>query len=266
MLSPATLAARDRAEQARSASEAARTRVRPTLAEVFRRYQEPAAGTAFALEYAFHLVGNVRGLRVLDLGCGSGAHAMLLAARGARVIGLDLSEDLLRLARRRAELDAVADRVAPLQASAHALPVVTGSIDVVFGNAILHHLDLDAAAREVHRVLAPGGRAVFREPLRNSRTVSRLRQLIPYRQQDVSPFEHPLTTVEINRFAAPFAQLRAREFELPTVRLADVLGLPSRARNGLRVLDRWILDRTPALKYLSTLCVFEVRKAMTSAG
>ena len=41
------------------------------------------------------------------------------------------------------------------------------SVDVVFGIAILHHLDLPQAAREVWRILKPGGRAIFQEPVRN---------------------------------------------------------------------------------------------------
>ena len=49
------------------------------------------------------------------------------------------------------------------------MPFPDDSIDVVFGIAILHHLDLDLVSREVRRVLKPGGRAIFQEPVRNSR-------------------------------------------------------------------------------------------------
>ena len=197
---------------------------------------------------------------MVDLGCGSGGNTALLAARGARVVAVDISAELLALATRRAALDGVIAAVGAVRASAHCLPFATGSIDAVFGNAVLHHLDVDVAALEIRRVLKPGGRAVFREPLRDSRMAAAVRRAIPYRQPDVSPFERPLTAGEIGRFAAHFSTWRHREFELPLVRLADLLRRPVAARDRLRRLDRRLLARSRALRHFASLCVFEVQK------
>jgi hypothetical protein len=96
----------ERAEVARSSIEAERTS--PTALRVSKRtrarYECPTAATAYPLEFAYHLLGNVRGRQVLELGCGSGENTVCLVARGANVCALDISEDLIALARRRLQV------------------------------------------------------------------------------------------------------------------------------------------------------------------
>ena len=99
------------------------------------------------------------GTRVLELGCGTGEFTRRVAPVGAEVIALDLSGDLL--AKARAKVGALA-RFA--RGNAEALPFGAGVFDVVYGCSILHHLDVEAALREVRRVLRRGGRLVFSEP------------------------------------------------------------------------------------------------------
>lgn len=255
----------ERAEIRRSASEAARAPApKATSAGVRRRYAEPPETTAFALEYALHLAGNLSGLRVLDLGCGSGENTSLLADRGAYVYAMDISAELLSLAGGRVTLDRSAGSVSLLRGSAHQIPLADQSVDLVFGNAVLHHLSLDTAAREIRRVLVPGGRGIFREPLRDSRTMGFLRRLIPHRQHDISPFERPLRFRDIELVASRFASWRHREFELPVVRLADIVNLPAASCDRLRAWDRRVLDDWATLRRFATLCVFEVRNAAPS--
>src|SRR3954464_14762455 len=96
----ATIRAWEEAEIDRSSAEARHTpidRLRMTEWNL-RRYLDPPADTPYPLEYAFHMIGNVSGKTVLDYGCGNGENSLPLAARGARVIGLDVSADLLDLA------------------------------------------------------------------------------------------------------------------------------------------------------------------------
>ena len=252
----------EEAEVARSAIEAGLTpdgslRVSErTLA----RYEQPPAATAYPLEYAYHLLGDVRGMRILDFGCGSGANSVLLANRGAHVWGVDISEDLLRLATRRMQVAGRAGGADFIVASAHELPFPDGSIDVVFGIAILHHLDLPLVSSEVRRVLKPGGRAIFQEPVRNSATMRFVRSLIPYRPPDVSPFERPLTDGELLDFAKPFASYRARAFRLPHVALGGVLPVIRKNVDPLYRWDRALLKSVPALTHYAGVRVIEVTR------
>lgn len=101
------------------------------------------------------------GIDVADLGCGTGFLAAWLAAHGARVVAVDHSERMLAAARehcgpsvevRKGELDA--------------LPLAAGEVDAAFGNLVWHHVpDHGAAAREVFRVLRPGGSIVVSDLL-----------------------------------------------------------------------------------------------------
>jgi SAM-dependent methyltransferase len=223
------------------------------------RYLAPPADTAYPLEYAYHLLGDVRGKDVLDLGCGNGGNTALLALRGARVCGLDISPELIDLARVRLAMNGIAGDVRFLVGSAHEIDLPDASVDVVFGIAILHHLDLKKTAAEAHRVLRPGGRAIFQEPVRNSPTIRAIRRLIPYHAPDVSPYERPLTREELAQFAQPFRSVRSRAFVLPHVALAQVLPGMRRHVGPAYRLDRALLRFKP-LEYYAGARVFEVVK------
>jgi SAM-dependent methyltransferase len=252
----------EHAEVARSSVEASLT---PAAAlrvgtGIRRRYLNPPEDTAYPLEYAYWLLGDVRSREVLDLGCGSGANTVLLADRGARITGLDLSPDLIDLARQRlAVSDVDAANVRFIVGSAHAIDLPDASVDVVFGMAILHHLDLQQTAAEVWRVLRPGGRAIFQEPVRNSRTIRAIRRLIPYQTPDVSPYERPLTDAEIAAFVKPFRTFRARAFVLPHVALAQVLPGAAHWIPAAYRLDRALLQMK-SRSHFAGVRVFEVTK------
>jgi SAM-dependent methyltransferase len=225
-----------------------------------QRYSAPPADTPFPLEYSYHLLGDVSGQHVLDIGCGSGMNSVLAATHGGFVTGIDISPSLTKLAIRRAQLNGVPDRVRVMVTSAHDLPFASNSFDVVLGIAILHHLDLDAASREVHRVLKRGGRAIFQEPVRNSAMVKRLRAMIPYTAPDVSPFERPLTDRELNDFSRGFVVSRTRVFSLPHVNLAAVLPVVRDRIRPMYRLDRALLRRFPSLEPFATARVVELIK------
>jgi ubiquinone biosynthesis O-methyltransferase len=107
-------------------------------------------------------VGDVKGRRVLDVGCGDGEFAVELANRGATVVGIDASAEMIEAARSRAT-PANAD-VTFQVAVAERLPFQAGQFDVVTAITILCFVD-DAAPvfREIARVLRPGGRLVIGE-------------------------------------------------------------------------------------------------------
>lgn len=113
-----------------------------------------------ALEEPFvhRAAGAVAGLEVLDLGCGTGRHALRLAAAGARVTAVDFSEGMLQEARRKPGADAVRFLVRDLH---EALPFASGTFDLVVSGLVLEHLrELRGPLAEARRVLRPGGRAI----------------------------------------------------------------------------------------------------------
>lgn len=224
------------------------------------RYLDPPEETEFALEYAFFLLGDIRGRTVLDFGCGSGQSAVALRARGARLIALDISPHLLEVARKRLEAHALTGDTEFVLASGHQMPIPDASVDVVFGSAILHHLDLRHAATEVHRVLRPGGYAVFKEPVRESRLFVLLRRLFPNRSEDISPYEYPLSRSQLRTFREPFVAGPSRRFELPVTVLLKKLSASAGLRSLSRRLDRGALRIMPFLGAWAGVEVFLVRK------
>ena len=258
-----TLEQWEREEIERSASDAAKAIQRDLRVHDVARYMSPPNDTVYPLEYCYALLGDLSEKCVLDLGCGDGLNAVALALRGATVIGCDISPELIAVAQQRVSVNCTpeqARRVDLRVGSAYLLPVEDKSIDIVLGIAILHHLDLAPAAREVQRVLRDGGRAIFLEPVRNSAFVRFVRGAIPYTTPDVSRGERPLTDAELDLFTktAGFATVRSKAFMLPTSNLLSVL--PWLGAKTLHARHRWdtrLLRRFPALRPFASLRVLE---------
>jgi ubiquinone biosynthesis O-methyltransferase len=108
------------------------------------------------------LVGDVKGRKVLDVGCGDGAFAVELAKRGAIVTGIDASAAMIEAAKDRAT-EARIDVAFQVGAAEH-LPFPPERFDIVTAVTILCFVD-DAhpVFREIARVLRPGGRLVIGE-------------------------------------------------------------------------------------------------------
>ena len=104
------------------------------------------------------LVGPVAGLTVADVGCGTGRHALRMAAAGARVTALDFSEGMLAKAREKAG----AERVRFVRHDLHQpLPLEAGTFDRVLSCLVLDHIrTLAPLFAELRRVVRPTGRVV----------------------------------------------------------------------------------------------------------
>ena len=102
---------------------------------------------------------EMRGRRVLEVGCGVGCMAMNWAQHGARITAVDLNPTSVAQTRRRFELFGLtADDIR--EADAERLPFEDGTFDYVYSWGVLHHTPgTEQTIREVHRVLKPGGRA-----------------------------------------------------------------------------------------------------------
>lgn len=212
-------------------------------------------------------VGDVRGRRVLDLGCGSGHHAVLLALRGAEVYAIDVSDEWVRVTRERARCNGVAERVHALVMSAYALGFPPESFDVVCGAAILHHLEPRALGPELRRVLRPGGHAVFLENSANNPLLMLARRLcghagIPRWSTDG---EYPLRRAQIAALAAAAGgtvQVHYPFFEF--FRLLDQKLWQYRSPTMTRLcegVDAWLWRLAPALRQYSYKQIVVLRPA-----
>jgi len=100
------------------------------------------------------------GMTVLELGCGTGTFTRELARSGADIIAIDVSPELLEIAR----LNYSAPNVHYQTENAYALSYPDAAFDSVVGSSVLHHLEVEEALRNIYRVLKPGGTIFFTEP------------------------------------------------------------------------------------------------------
>lgn len=100
----------------------------------------------------FEMMGDIRGKKVLDLGCGTGRMAEYLRKFGAEVVGIDISEKMLEIARKKV------GSATFVQGDVEDLPFEDESFDMVVGAFLVVHLpELETCFREVYRVLKEGG-------------------------------------------------------------------------------------------------------------
>jgi 2-polyprenyl-3-methyl-5-hydroxy-6-metoxy-1,4-benzoquinol methylase len=230
----------------------------------------PARLDAIPEEVAEH-VPMLNDKQVCEVGCGYGVIASYFAQRGARVWGFDVSETNIFVARRAALVNGVAERISLQVMQGECLAFADDSFDLVFGNAVLHHLDIAAGAREIYRVLKPGGVAIFREPLGENRLLEWARNS-SWRSSNHrhTADEHSLRYCDVETLRTVFPKVVFRESELLSVlgyllRKAEVgmIAVPgwTRSMQALTRVDRWLLARVPPLRRLASYSVVSLFKS-----
>jgi SAM-dependent methyltransferase len=182
--------------------------------------------------------------------------AVVMARAGATVSAFDLSPGYVAEAEERAQANGV--NVSFTASDAEHLPYPDASFDAVWGNAILHHLDLHQAGAELHRVLKPGGVGVFCEPWGGNPLLGFARRRLPYPGKHRTPDEKPLVAADLAPLRMHFPTLMVEGFQL--------FGMVRRVCKLRRVtapadlLDRLALRVVPPLRNWCRYVVLTVRK------
>jgi SAM-dependent methyltransferase len=136
------------------------------------------------------LLGDVRGLEILDLGCGTGRHSIRMAVAGARVTALDFSPRMLAQAR---EKIGGADVLFQLHDLSQPLPFAAKNFDRVLCALVVDHIEeLDKLFSEMHRVCRPAGNVVVSgmHPAMMLRGVQ-ARFRVPETDREIRPVSYP---------------------------------------------------------------------------
>lgn len=182
-------------------------------AEFFDYQQLQRHGFETALRYLNDGIGRQRrneairsgmrdtaGARVLEIGSQSWEWCLFhYGYRPQQLICINISQVELEIGRARAAKLGMACDFRKMDA--HCLEFSDGSLDVVFGVAILHHLEFARAMSEIHRVLRKGGKIVFVEPLRHNPVARLVRYFTPHAR---TPDELPLGRPELRLLSRNF--------------------------------------------------------------
>jgi SAM-dependent methyltransferase len=147
------------------------------------------------------------GRELLEVGCGVGTDLVRFARGGAIVTGVDLSKTAIDLARKNFEWNGV--RAVDLRvANAESLPYADGSFDVVYGHGVLQYTaEAPRLVRECHRVLRPGGEAIFMVYNRISwlNAMSKLTKVAL--EHDDAPVLKKYSIAEFRQLLSPFGRV-----------------------------------------------------------
>lgn len=219
--------------------------------------------TQYVYEKLSQLMGDLSGRHVLEYGCGEGWTTLDLARRAGHVSGFDISPQAIENAQRSLAKAGLGTRCTLRVLPAEQLDFPDSTFDVAVGFAILHHLEMERALAELHRVLRPGGIAYFAEPLATNPLIQLYRHLTP---QFRTPDERPLYLRELPTLLARFSGYQHREFflcALPALGLAHIPGgariYPAVSR-GLHRVDEFLLAWAPKLGNWAWYTILSIRK------
>lgn len=228
--------------------------------EIMRNHVGLTAPPVMGYRYALYLLKDkdIKNKKVLNIASGIGYESVILARKGANVYAFDISEASVRVANKRSEINGLSGQITTEVMSVYQLTYADDSFDYVYGNACLHHFELEKGLKEIRRVLKPGGKAVFCEPLGSSEFLKKLRNFVPVRKNIVSPFERQLNYNDLKVIENIFKTVIVREFGLFN-RLDRVISNKA-VLSLLGKLDSILLNKFSFLRKYARSVVIEVVK------
>lgn len=190
-------------------------KVAPIDPLTLERYSASTPRRRFREEFRFRVLKDLQGKRVLDVGCGDGINSVLLAKLGANVTGIDISPKAIDLAQKRAHINGVSGSTHFLCSPLEEAEIPPHSFDVIWGDAILHHLiqNLELVLARLCLWAKPRAILLFSEPVNFNNTLRRLRFRLPVKT-DATPDERPLEPAEFKIIKRFLPDLRLRFFSL----------------------------------------------------
>jgi SAM-dependent methyltransferase len=206
---------------------------------------------------SYHFFGKLaqrKNGRVLELGFGDGCLSRFLLRRNRNVVSVDIAGNACRF------LKESEPRSYPVKACGEILPFGNGSFDVVTSLVALHHLNIDMALGEIKRVLKPDGIGIFLEPMYNSKSLYKIRQLIP-----IDDYESPggggfCKKHLVESLKAHDLEFTIEEFEVFT-RLERLFPIHA-MQKALRRFDWLLLRIFPPFRYFARAFVLTIRKKL----
>lgn len=208
-------------------------------------------------KFFYSLLEEVKRKQILDCCCGWGFTSVKLAKRGAFISGIDISPKTIKLAEKNAQFNNVSKSIKLKNMSVQQMSFDDNTFDYAVGLGALHHLNLELAAKEIRRVLKPGGKAIFLEPRIPFKWIMAARSLTPITCHE-SPGGGSLSDKEVYEFSRYFSAYRVYYFQL--IRKFFRFPLLSKFASKADKIDYLLINKLPALRKLCWAFVLEFTK------
>jgi len=201
------------------------------------------------------LRNECRNRKVLEFGCGLGSQCFDLSNIASEIHAIDISEVAVKKAIEETAKRSI-NNITFYVMNAEKLDFPDDFFDVVYGSAILHHLDLNLAYSELSRVLKPDGKIFFLEPLGYNPLVFLYRKITKKLRTDD---EHPLLYKDLKLIDDYFGNKKIKYFYLTSLMAVPFRNsrMFSKILNALNSFDQ-LLFNSGFLKYLAWIIVLEL--------
>jgi len=158
------------------------------------------------------LKSNSKNSNILDYGCGVGnSLEEVIKFYPKKITGIDISEVSIEKAKKNSKLNT---NIELLVDNCEKTKFEDNTFDLVYGTGILHHLNIEICLEEIQRILKPGGRFLFIEPLGTNPLINLYRKLTPGSR---STDEHPLIDHDINFIKNRFHNVKIKYYGFLTL-------------------------------------------------
>ncbi len=182
---------------------------------------------------------NSKNSHVLDYGCGVGnSLEKVVTFKPKKITGIDISEVSIEKAKK---ISTSNSNIELLVDNCEKTKFKENTFDLVYGTGILHHLNIELCLKEIKRILKPGGKFLFIEPLGTNQFINLYRRLTPNSR---SFDEHPLVNHDFNLINTHFKKIKVKYYGFLTLVFFPFYSSPKNSFifNVLKNIDQFLFN------------------------
>ena len=208
-----------------------------------------------AVRHSYFYLGDVKGKKLLEVGCGSGQQAVYFASLGAIVTGIDVSSKSIAT-------QSPVGNLSVLRMDAESMRFPDESFDLIYINALLMHVDKEKVISECRRVLRKGGKIIVVEPLLHNPFMRIYRHFSDYKKTNPSY----MTLRKFKELSEGFSSFEHREFYFSSLVSLPLFRMLSDKQKAIAVsrifesVDAGLLKVMPFLRGIYWVSVVKLEK------
>ena len=188
-------------------------KINPTPHQIFSKYKKNRFHYLFIKEFLFKHLGDLDNKYICDLGCGEGELSTIMAKFGAKVMAIDISPELINIAKSKADLDGVSNNIEFIVGDAENY-IFNNKFDAVICYGVLHHMNVQTILPRIHESLCESGKFILVEPVDMAPCFQKIISFLNIKKVSSSPSEKPLKYQDLKTVQKYFRPIISRAFHL----------------------------------------------------